>query len=78
MEHDGLFIHVNDSIRKLATDDLPTQTWEFVCECPEVGCRAPVTLTLLEFDERRSASPPLPVLADEHGDGDSIGLVSHG
>ena len=66
MEHDTPFVHVNDSIRKLAAADLGTLTWDFVCECPEVGCHASVSLTLSEFDERRAASPPRPVLASNH------------
>jgi hypothetical protein len=44
-----------------------TQTWEFICECPQISCHALVSLTLTEFDERRAATPPLPVLATEHG-----------
>ncbi len=54
---------VNDSIRRLAIDGPETETWEFFCECPDVGCHRLVTLTLIEFDERRTASPPVPVLA---------------
>jgi hypothetical protein len=67
MEKDGVFVHVNDSIRKLASAGPGTQTWEFICECPELTCHALVTLTLSEFDDRRAASPPVPVLATEHG-----------
>lgn len=67
MEDNGAFVHVNDSIRKLASEGPPTQTWEFICECPQISCHALVTLTLTEFDERRAATPPLPVLATEHG-----------
>jgi hypothetical protein len=63
MDADGLFGHVNDSIRALATTGPPAETWEFVCECPDVECHTMVSLTLAEFDERRSASPPEPVLA---------------
>jgi hypothetical protein len=62
----GLFAHVNNSIRKLANEDPATQTWEFICECPDVACNAWVSLTLFEFDERRAASPAVPVLATEH------------
>ena len=66
MEADGLFVHVNDAIRKLAGDGLLPQTWEFICECPEVTCHAWVSLTLSEFDERRVASPPVPIVSAEH------------
>ena len=68
VEQDELFVHVNDSIRRLAVAGSATQTWDFVCECPEVTCCVPVSLTLIEFDERRAASPPVPVLAAEHDD----------
>ena len=61
MDNNGTFVHVNDSIRSLASEGPPTQTWEFVCECPDNECHAMVSLTLLEFDARRAAS--LPILA---------------
>jgi hypothetical protein len=54
---------VNDSIRGLATDGPPEETWEFFCECPDVCCHVLISLTLLEFDERRRALPPIPILA---------------
>ena len=66
MDSDGLFGHVNDSIRNLATETPPSDVWEFFCECPDLNCHTLVSLTLLEFDERRAASPPLPVLATGH------------
>ena len=66
MEQNGLFAHVNDSIRRLASEGSAAQTWEFVCECPDVTCHSLVSLTLSEFDERRAASPPEPVVAIEH------------
>jgi hypothetical protein len=66
MEENGLFAHVNDSIRKVARDGPATETWEFICECPEVTCHALVRLTLDEYDECRAASPPVPILATEH------------
>jgi hypothetical protein len=67
MENNGVFAHVNDSIRTLAADGPASQTWEFICECPELGCHTLVSLTLSEFDERRAAMPSLPILATEHG-----------
>jgi hypothetical protein len=66
MEQNRLFAQVNDSIRDLASHGRPAETWEFICECPEMRCHALVTLTLNEFDERRAAAPPVPVLAVEH------------
>jgi len=67
MENNGVFAHVNDSIRRLAADGPANQTWEFICECPELTCHALVSLTLTEFDERRAERPSLPILATEHG-----------
>jgi hypothetical protein len=67
-QQEGLFTLVNDSIRGLAREGSPTQFWDFICECPEVTCHASVSLTLTEFDERRAASPPVPVYAPEHGE----------
>ncbi len=66
MEHQGPYGEVNDSIRRLATTGPATQIWEFFCECPDMTCRALVKLTLLEFDERRTAEPPMPILAAHH------------
>lgn len=66
MEQSELFAHVNDSIRKLAAHGPETDTWEFICECPDVICHAMVSLTLVEFDERRGSSPPAAILAAEH------------
>ena len=66
MEQDGVFAHVNNSIRKLASTDSAAQTWGFICECGDVTCHESVGLTLIEFDERRAASPPVPVIATEH------------
>ncbi len=71
MEQGILFAHVNDSIRKLVTGNgYAAETWDFYCECADVGCRAMVRLTVDEFDRRRDARPPLPVLAEEHDGAD--------
>jgi hypothetical protein len=66
MDADGLFGHVNDSIRRLATEAQSAETWEFFCECPDLTCHALVRLTVLEFDARRASSPPRPILATAH------------
>lgn len=68
MEQNGLFAQVNDSIRRLAGHGPAAQTWEFICECPEITCHALVSLTLTEFDARRASLPPVPVLAADHVD----------
>ena len=66
MDSVGLFGHVNDSIRGLAHEAPPTETWEFFCECPDPACHVLVSLTLLKFDRRRATSPPVPILAPSH------------
>ena len=66
MDSDGLFGHVNDSIRRLATEAQESETWEFFCECPDLACHALVSLTLVEFDERRGALQPVPILFGGH------------
>jgi hypothetical protein len=68
MEDSGLFAQVNDSIRGLATEEQTTETWEFFCECPDLTCHALVSLTLVEFDQRRTALQPAPILATDHDD----------
>ncbi len=68
IDADGLFGHVNDSIRGLAPEGPLDETWQFVCECPDLECHALVTLTLEEFDARRTASPPSPILSSTHAD----------
>ena len=66
MDPDRLFAQVNDSIRNLATEATASEQWEFFCECPDLTCHTLVSLTLLEFDELRAASPPMPVFATGH------------
>jgi len=68
VESQRAFGHVNDSIRSLATEGPETETWDFLCECPDVGCHSLVSLTLLEFDEHRAGTPPVPILASHHDD----------
>ena len=65
MKQSELFAHVNDSIRELAGERPAAETWEFVCECPDVTCHAMVSLTLTEFDEHRASSAKS-ILAREH------------
>lgn len=68
MNSHAAFRRVNDSIRELTPGGLETDTFEFFCECRDIECHATVSLTLLEFDEHRAASPPLPILAEHNGD----------
>jgi hypothetical protein len=66
MDLDGLFGHVNNSIRGLAIEGPVDETWEFICECADAACHVMVSLTLVEFDEHRAASPPMPILSGHH------------
>jgi hypothetical protein len=68
MDQRTAFRHVNDSIRELAPEGADTQTLEFFCECRDIECHALVSLTLLEFDARRAASPPVPIVAPHEDD----------
>jgi hypothetical protein len=68
MDANALYGHVNDSIRRLAVETPPGETWQFFCECPDVTCHALVSLTLVEFDERRAALPPVPIRVPGHDD----------
>jgi hypothetical protein len=63
MNANGAFRQVNDSIRELASEGDGTEKWEFLCECPDLECHELVGLTLPEFDGRRAAAPPVPILA---------------
>jgi hypothetical protein len=67
MNPQAAFRQVNDSIREVAAVDPATDVFEFLCECRDIECHEMVSLTLREFDERRSASPPLPILAVHDG-----------
>jgi hypothetical protein len=68
IDTDDIFGHVNSSIRALASEDSRDETWQFVCECADLGCFAFVSLTLEEFDARRAASPRSPILSSIHDD----------
>lgn len=76
MEQFGFFTSVNESIRKLANGAEKTQAWDFICECPDPTCHSSVSLTLIQFDKCRAASPPVPVLAPEH-DGERASRTAH-
>ena len=65
----GTLREVNDTIRALAGRTAAHDSWEFICECDDLGCFELVPLTLVEFDGRRGAAPPRPVLARRHHGG---------
>ena len=49
-----LFRDVNERISSFEADWLSREPIAFVCECAELGCRAPVYLTVDEFRKVRS------------------------
>jgi len=65
----GTLRQVNDTIRNLADRSSSHDAWEFICECDDLACFELVPLTLVEFDARRRAAPPRPVLAERHDAG---------
>jgi len=65
----GTLRQVNDTIRALAGRSASHEAWEFICECDDLECFELVPLTLVDFDGRRGAAPPRPVLARRHVDG---------
>ena len=62
----GTLRQVNDTIRDLASRTASNESWEFICECDDLACFELVPLSLVEFDARRGAAPPRPVLAKRH------------
>jgi hypothetical protein len=63
MDTGETFRHANDAIRKLAPQGSEADTFPFFCECGDIRCHEFVSLTLLEFEGRRAALPPVPVFA---------------
>ena len=57
---------VNASIRELAGRASGIDAWQFLCECDDISCLELVSLTLLEYDERRNATTFAPILALHH------------
>jgi hypothetical protein len=55
---------VHDAARRFEESDTEQNLWDFTCECGAPDCRAPVTLTLAQYEELRTAAQP--VLAEGH------------
>ena len=66
MESQGAFHEVNDTIRRLAEVTSADEHWEFFCECDDLECQTRLTLTIEDFDRRRAADRPEPILAVHH------------
>jgi hypothetical protein len=49
---------VNDRVYEISVVR-PTVWADFMCECPDDGCNAYVSLTLREFEELRAAGQPV-------------------
>lgn len=63
---------VNDSIREVAPVDTELDVFDFFCECEDADCHERVSLTLREFDARRAASPPIPIVAEHEESGQAL------
>jgi hypothetical protein len=73
-ENENVFRRVNERLEELAADEGPMR---FICECAEIGCREPVTLTVAEYERVRSA-PNRFVLRDGHERPDVERVVGRG
>jgi len=66
-KHEVLFelnSRVHDAAKRFESSDSQKNVWDFTCECGAPECRAPVTLTLAEYEALRTAGDP--ILADRH------------
>ena len=55
---------VHDAARRFEDGEPGLERWDFTCECGAPDCRAPVSLTLAQYEALRTAEQPL--LADGH------------
>jgi hypothetical protein len=55
---------VHEAARRFEGAEPERDLWDFTCECGAAGCRAPVSLTLAEYEAFRLAQRP--VLAAGH------------
>jgi hypothetical protein len=55
---------VHDAARRFEGAEPELDLWDFTCECGAPDCRAPVSLTLAQYEALRAAEQPL--LADGH------------
>lgn len=64
--NEAFFRGVNENIKAVASDfAYPKDTYEFLCECADVGCTDRISLTLGDYERIRS-SPVRFVLARGH------------
>jgi hypothetical protein len=73
-ENENVFRRVNERLEELARDGDPVR---FVCECSEIGCREPITLSVAEYERVRSA-PNRFVLREGHERPDIERVVGSG
>jgi hypothetical protein len=64
--NEALFRQVNERIRQVNEPLDPDERTDFLCECGDDDCTAPVSLTLAEYEEIRS-TPTHFVVAHGHG-----------
>ena len=59
-----LNVRVHEAARRFEGNEPGRDRWDFTCECGADDCRAPVSLTLAEYEALRAAGGP--VLASGH------------
>ena len=57
--------HVHEVAKRFEGAESGDDRWDFTCECGAPGCRATVSLTLAEYEARRTGGRR--VLAPGHG-----------
>jgi len=54
-KNEVLFREVNERLKEVGESfSLVTETAEFVCECGDLGCAEPISMTLAEYERVRS------------------------
>ena len=61
----ALFREVNERVERLRQSSYPLTEVDFICECADDGCFAPITLTIEEYEAVR-AEPETFIVRPEH------------
>jgi hypothetical protein len=59
----SLFRDVNERIRRVSSQMIPTETVGFLCECADTGCVETMQLTLAEYEVIRLNPKRFPIVA---------------
>jgi hypothetical protein len=71
----GVFREVNERIRDLAERDRTNGVWDFLCECDDLNCSEPISMSLAEYDARVAAGSDALLLAAGPGSGSKHRVV---